>query len=88
LRNRLGVFYKNQGRYDLAESIFQECLTLQQEILGKSHPNTLTTMHNLAQLYHSKSQYQAAESLFKESLAYRETTLGRSHPDTLTVMDN
>jgi len=37
-------------------------------VLGKEHPDTLTSMNNLALLLQSQGKYDAAEPLYRETL--------------------
>lgn len=43
--------------------LFVECLILSKEILGNNHPNTLTSMNNLALLYEKQGEYEKAQNL-------------------------
>ncbi|MCP4347069.1 MAG: CHAT domain-containing protein, partial [Desulfobacterales bacterium] len=63
-------------------------LQLNENVLGKEHPDTLTSMNNLAGLYKSQGRYGEAEPLYKAALQLRENVLGKEHPDTLTSMNN
>ena len=51
--------------------------------LGKEHPNTLTSLNNLAGLLNAKGDYAGAEPLYRRVLEARERTQGKEHPDTL-----
>ena len=57
-------------------------------MLGKEHPDTLTSMSNLAGVLQSQGKYDEAEMMHRQALALRETVLGKKHPDTLTSMNN
>jgi tetratricopeptide (TPR) repeat protein len=65
-----------------------ECLALRKAILGASHPDTLQSMNNLANLYENQGKYDEAEPLYVECLALCKAILGASHPDTLQSMNN
>ncbi len=56
--------------------------------MGKDHPDTLTSVNNLAFLYESQGLYGQAEPLFKRALQGSERVLGKDHPDTLTSVNN
>jgi hypothetical protein len=49
--NCLALGYKRAGRLDKALPLYRETLKLQKEKLGPDHPDTLTTMNNLASGY-------------------------------------
>lgn len=56
--------------------------------LGAEHPDTLTSVDNLALLYQSMGRYADSERLHRRALDARERVLGPEHPDTLTSIDN
>ena len=49
------LFY-SQGKYDLAEPLYRETLQLREKVLSKEHPNTLTSINNLAGLLKSQGK--------------------------------
>ncbi len=56
--------------------------------LGADHPDTLTSMANLALTYWSQGRWAEAEKLEVEVMETRKTKLGADHPDTLMSMAN
>ena len=91
--NNLAGLYKSQGRYEDAETLFQQALTLRQEILGvgetslkeNRHPDVATSLNNLAFLYYSQGRYEAAEPLYQQALQIWMSTVGENHPHTQSV---
>jgi len=63
-------------------------LATRKEVSGDRHPDTLTSMNNLAALYKSQGKYDEAEPLYVECLATSKQVLGDRHPSTLTFMNN
>ena len=61
---------------------------LRQQWLGADHPDTLTSMNNLASTYSALGQHDKALAMNDKVLAARQTKLGADHPDTLTSMRN
>ncbi|KAF5857543.1 hypothetical protein ETB97_005646 [Aspergillus alliaceus] len=55
---------------------------------GPEHPNTLTSMANLASTFWNQGRWNEAEKLELEVLETRKAVLGAEHPDTLTSMAN
>ncbi len=47
---------------------YRETLKMRREILGDQHPDTLTSMNNLASLLQAKGELAEAESLHRETL--------------------
>ena len=56
--------------------------------LGRDHPDTLTTMNNLALAYQAAGKLNLALPLFEETLRLRTAKLGPDHPDVLANMNN
>jgi hypothetical protein len=50
-------------------------------VLGKEHPDTLTSMNNLAGILRDQGKYEQAEEMLRQALRLRETVLGEEHPD-------
>jgi DUF2075 family protein len=57
-------------------------------VLGDEHPDTLTSMNNLASIYTSQGRGKEAEILGEQVVMTRKRVLGDEHPDTLTSLDN
>jgi len=68
--------------------LFEETVEKQKAKLGPDHPDTLTSMNNLALAYQDSGQLAKAVTLSEETLETRKAKLGRDHPDTLTSMNN
>src|SRR6266516_3644333 len=61
--------------------------TIKQVTEGE-HPNTLTSMANLASTYREQGRWTEAEELQVQVMEIRKRVLGQEHPDTLTSMSN
>jgi CHAT domain-containing protein len=57
-------------------------------VLGRDHPDTLSSVNNLAGLYRATGRFEKAEPLYERALEGRERVLGRDHPDTLGSVNN
>ncbi len=57
-------------------------------LLGKEHPNTLTSMNNLAQTLYAQGDLAGARKLQEQVLEAMTRLLGKEHPNTLTSMLN
>lgn len=75
------------AKYTKAENMHQEMLELREKALGKEHPDTLTSMNNLALALSDQGKHAEAETMYQKTLALRETMLGKEHLDTLTSMN-
>jgi hypothetical protein len=56
--------------------------------LGMDHPNTLSSMINLASTYWNQGRWEDAEQLDIRVMEISKTKLGVDHPDTLSSMAN
>ena len=68
--------------------MFQHALATREKVLGPEHPQTLTSVNNLAVLYQAQGRYGEAEPLYRRALATKEKVLGPEHPETLTSINN
>jgi len=57
-------------------------------VLGPEHPNTLSSINNLALLYADQGKYEQASRFNKRALATCERVLGLSTPNTLSSINN
>ena len=57
-------------------------------MLGEEHPDTLTSMSNLAVTLGLRATWPAREDLKNRSLEVSRRMLGEEHPDTLISMNN
>jgi tetratricopeptide (TPR) repeat protein len=57
-------------------------------VLGREHPDTLTSMNNLAGVLDRQGKYKEAETMHRQTLAISEKMLMPEHPFRLTSMSN
>ena len=57
-------------------------------VLGEEHPDTLTSMANLASTFWNQGRWKEAEELEVQVMETFKRVLGEEHPDTLTSMAN
>jgi hypothetical protein len=55
-------------------------------LLGEEHPDTLTSMANLAFTYWNQGRRKEAKKLDEKAMEARKRLLGEEHPDTLYSM--
>jgi eukaryotic-like serine/threonine-protein kinase len=69
--------------------LLEQALTLQKKKLKFGHPDTLTSMSNLASAYQESGKLDLAVLLFEETLKlWRNVNLGLDHPEALVCMNN
>jgi tetratricopeptide (TPR) repeat protein len=81
--NGLANLYRDQGKYEQAQSLYQRAFTIRQHRLGPEHPNTAESLHDMACFYHVQGQTAEALSLYQQALVLRERVLGPNHPETV-----
>src|SRR5262249_51280660 len=86
--SNLATLYQAQGRYDDAEPLYHQAITMYQQLLGEAHPDVATSLSNLATLYQAQERYSDAETLYRQALTMRQRLLGEAHPDVATSFDN
>ena len=70
--NNLAAALSSQGNYEEAEQIHRQELALTEKVLGKEHPDILTSMNNLAEALRSQGNCEEAERIYQQELALRE----------------
>ena len=63
-------------------------MDMRKKLLGEEHPETLTSMGNLATTYWKLRRWNKAEQLEVQVMDMTMKLLGEEHPDTLTSMGN
>jgi tetratricopeptide (TPR) repeat protein len=79
---------QGQSLWAEAEKWLKACLQMTKKRSGTDHPNTATSLNNLALLYHAMGRYAEAEPLLVQSLSIWEQQLGANHPNTATSLNN
>ncbi|KAK9384173.1 hypothetical protein V1515DRAFT_624563 [Lipomyces mesembrius] len=85
---KVGMCLRSDGWWKEAETLLVQVMKFRKTVLGEDHPDTLTSMNNLADLFNSQGKYEAAEPLYEETLRLSKEGLGEDHPDTLASMNN
>jgi tetratricopeptide (TPR) repeat protein len=83
-----GRYLRDRARYEQAAPLLQRALAIREQQLGPNHPNTASSLNNLAMLYRAQGKYAEAEPLYQRALAIYEQQLGPHHPDTATSLNN
>jgi tetratricopeptide (TPR) repeat protein len=70
------------GRYAIAEPLHLRSLAIREEKLGANHPDTATSLNNLAVLYQSMGRHPEAESLYLRVIEILVDQFGENYPNT------
>ncbi|KAF5358698.1 hypothetical protein D9757_014375 [Collybiopsis confluens] len=88
-QDKVAQIFVESGDWTQAERLQKKVLSLQEELLGEHHPDTLTSMNNLASTYQARGKTEQAEQLLETVLSLcGKELLGEHHPDTLTSIGN
>ena len=74
--------FEENGDYVRAAKNWEVILTIRENKLGKEHPKTAESLHNLGFLYDEQGRHQEAEKQLKRVIVIREKVLGLNHPRT------
>ena len=77
-----------QGDFAGARPLFERALAIREKVLGPEHPDTATSLSNLAILLQDQGDFAGARPLFERALAIREKALGPEHPNTARSLNN
>ena len=88
IRLTLGNTYSYLGLAELAIRQCERARKLYETHLGPEHPDTLTSMNNLANAYRDAGKLDLALPLYEQTLELMKAKLGPEHPHTLSSMNN
>jgi tetratricopeptide (TPR) repeat protein/CHAT domain-containing protein len=77
-----------QGNYQKAIPIAERAVEVAKGVRGVEHPDTATSLNNLATLYQDMGNFAKAEPFFQEALRIRQKVLGPEHHDTAESLNN
>ncbi|KJZ69702.1 hypothetical protein HIM_10908 [Hirsutella minnesotensis 3608] len=75
-----------EGKWSDAEKLSVDAIEARKRVLGEEHPETLSSMANLASTYRNQGRWKEAEELGVRVLEARKRVLGEEHPGTLISM--
>lgn len=81
-------FFKDLGLYDKAESLQEQVMEMRRRVLGAEHPDTLSSIGNLALTYTLQSRWDKAEPLQVHVVETTKRVLGTEHLGTLVSINN
>ena len=78
--NNLGGILHYMEDYKGALNYYQQALRVQEKVLGKTHPDTLRTILNVAITYEDGlKNFEKSEEMYRLALYGNEKSLGRDH---------
>lgn len=88
LLNNLAEVYRTEGKYQQANELHQQVLTLRKDVLEPDHPDIALSLNNLAGLAHVMGNYEQAEDLVKQAFSNRERQRGPNHPEVAVSLND
>ena len=85
--NNLAVLYEAQNELARAEGLYQRALSIQEQLLGPTHPAFALGLATLADVERRRGQFVQAELRFRRALAAQERGLGTMHPALARTLD-
>jgi tetratricopeptide (TPR) repeat protein len=86
--NNMAALYHSQGKYKMAEDLYNRCLEIKMKLYGEDHLEVALNLHNLAAVHSAKGRWAMAEPLYQRSLELREKALGADHHDLVPILKN
>ena len=84
----VGATYWSIGEFAKSLDFLSRSSDIYLRVFGADHPDTLSTLENLAAAKLQSGNTAEAVGLFEQVRDARAKTLGPDHPDTLTTLDN
>ncbi|KAF5529093.1 hypothetical protein FMEXI_14357 [Fusarium mexicanum] len=88
LLQRVSYFLYERGRWREKEPVDSRAWGLRRKVLGEKHPDTISSMADLATTYHEQGRYSKAELMRLKALELRQEVLGKNHQDTAKSMSD
>ncbi|CAK8711535.1 hypothetical protein GCAAIG_00825 [Candidatus Electronema halotolerans] len=86
--HELALLHRNQGKYEDAEPLHLQAVTVKEKFLGKEHPDVAEALNDLAVLYRREGKYKEAEPLYLRALAVKEKVFGEDHPSVAQTLND
>ena len=74
------MLYRNQGRYEQAEPLYQRALAIREKALGPDHPDVATSLNNLARLYQPPGPVRAGRAALPARPGHPRESAGARPP--------
>lgn len=84
----LGVINDYEGKYDVAQRLYEKALELREAQLGRDNPQVGQSLNFLGNIYLKKGDYKHAEELFRRALDIYQKRYAPDHPRTTSVINN
>ena len=83
-----GLYLWRRADHQQARRLFERALAINEARLGADHPETATSLNNLALILADQGDLAGARRLHERALSNREAHLGADHPTTAQSLSN
>jgi len=83
-----GVYFHGRADYSSVRLLFERALAIGEKLQGPEHPDTATSLNNLAVQLQAQGDLAGARPLYERALAIREKAQGPDHPETARSLVN
>ena len=73
--------YRALGQFTMARETYQEVLAIREQIVGRTHPDYVTTLYEMGDLYRLSGQLQDAVQILDEAVNLSRQLWGTDHVD-------
>jgi CHAT domain-containing protein/tetratricopeptide (TPR) repeat protein len=80
--NNVAYNLNAQGKYALAQPLYEKALSIRRRLLTDDHPRTAQSYDNLAANFNSQGNYAVAQALYEKALEIHRRLLTDEHPFT------
>jgi len=77
-----------QGKYALAQPLFEKALEIRRRLLTDEHPETAASYDEMAYDLNAQGKFALAQPLYEKALRIRQHLLTDEHPETATSYNN
>jgi tetratricopeptide (TPR) repeat protein len=88
LLNRVAGYLHARTEFAAARPLYERALELRERVLGPDHPQTASSLDNLAWLLRDQGNLATARPLFERAFEIWERVLGADHPHTAASLNN
>ncbi|KAL4894602.1 putative kinesin light chain [Aspergillus ambiguus] len=88
LVRRSAFYLYSDGRYDEAEVLLADAISLQKKINAGTEPSTLASIDKLTHIYRHQGRWEESKNLQRKMLKACRRILGPGHPDTLMSVND
>jgi tetratricopeptide (TPR) repeat protein len=88
LLGRAGSYFHGRAAYSQAAPLLRDTLAMREKALGPEHPDTATSLNNLALLLKAQGDFAGARPLLERALAIHEKALGPANRNTNRTRSN